>query len=53
MLSRVRFDDKDDTVSEGKEVSIDFFESPYVTARVGRTPTLNKLHEGEHDMDWL
>ena len=42
MLSRARFDDEHDMVSEDEEVGVDFFEAAYVTTRKGSTPALNE-----------
>ena len=45
MLSRARFHDKGGMVSEDKEVSVDFFETAYVTTREGSTPALKEFDE--------
>ena len=49
MLSRARFDDEDNMVSEDEEVAIDFFESAYVATTAGSTPMLNEFDEGEYN----
>ena len=53
MLSRARFDDEDDMVSEDEEVGVDFFKEAYVTTRKGSTPTLNEFNERKYDGEWL
>ena len=52
MLSRERFDDEDGMVSENEEVSVDFFETAYVTTRKGSTPALNEFDESKYDGEW-
>ena len=40
-------------VSEDEEVSVDFFESAYVTRRAGSALALNEFNQGEYDEEWL
>ena len=53
MLSRARFDDEGDMVSEDEEVGVNFFETAYVTTREGSTLALNKFDERKYDGEWL
>ena len=53
MLSRARFDDEDDMVSEDEEVGVDFFKAAYVTTGRESTPTLNDFDESKYNGEWL
>ena len=53
MLSRARFNDEDDMVSDDEEVGEDFFESTNMTTWAKGTPALNKFNESEYDGEWL
>ena len=53
MLSRARFKNEDDMVSEDEEVGVDFFEAAYMTTRKGGTPALNDFDESKYDGEWL
>jgi hypothetical protein len=53
MLSRARFDDEDDMVSEDEEVGVDFFEAAHLTTERGNTLTLHEFDEGGYDGEWL
>mgnify|MGYP000273496517 CR=1 FL=1 len=53
MLSRVRFDDVDDMVSEDEEVGVDFFESARISANKWSTPALNEFSKDDYDGEWL
>ena len=53
MLSRARFENEDDMVSEDEKVGVDFFEAAYVTTRKGSTPGLNEFDERKYDGEWL
>ena len=53
MLSRVRFDDENDMVSEDEEVGVDFFESARVATRTGSTLALSEFNENGYDGEWL
>ena len=53
MLSRARFDNEDDMVSEDEEVGVDFFELAQVTTKGRSTPALNEFNENEYEGQWL
>ena len=53
MLSKARFDDKDEMVSENKEVDMDFFESAQSLANGRSTLTLHEFNEDDYDKEWL
>ena len=51
MLSRARFDDKEDMISEDEEIGVDFFETTYITTRKESTPALNKFDKRKYDRE--
>jgi hypothetical protein len=53
MLSRARFDDENDMVSEDEEVGVDFFDAAHLTSERMSTPTLNEFDESDYDGEWL
>ena len=53
MLSRVRFDNEDNMVSEDEEVGVDFFGSAQVMANGRSTPTLKEFNENEYEGEWI
>jgi hypothetical protein len=53
MLSRARFDDENNMVSEEEDVGVDFFEAAYLAAEPGSTSTLSEFDESRYDGEWL
>ena len=53
MLSRARFDNEDNMVSEDEEVRVDFFKSVRMKFKKRSTPPLNEFDEDDYDMEWL
>ena len=53
MLSRARFKDESDMVSEDENVALDFFKAAQLSAKDRGTPTLHAFNENEYEGEWL
>ena len=53
MLSRARFEDEDNMVSENEEVGADFFESARMRIKGRSAPPVNEFDEDSYNGEWL
>ena len=53
MLSRARFKNESDMVSEDEDVALDFFKMTQVSAEDKDTQTLHAFNENEYEGEWL
>ena len=53
MLSRARFEDESDMISEDEDVALDFFKTAQLSAEDKDMTTLHTFNENEYEGEWL
>ena len=53
MLSRARFEDESDMISEDEDVALDFFKMAQLSAEDKDMTTLHTFNENEYEREWL
>ena len=53
MLSRARFEDESDMISENEDVALDFFKTAQLSAEDKDMRTLHTFNENEFEGEWL
>ena len=53
MLSRARFEDESDMISEDEDIALDFFKTARLSAEDKGMTTLHTFNENEYEGEWL